>query len=88
LYFVANPNQRGNVLWQSDGTPEGTTPLYEFAAADTPRNPRNLTIWNDDLVFIGDTATGIPQLWRVNIGHLEPLVIGNVSPRGELVAVG
>jgi ELWxxDGT repeat protein len=75
-------------LWQSDGTPEGTTPLYEFAAADTPRNPRNLTIWNDDLVFIGDTATGIPQLWRVNIGHLEPLVIGNVSPRGELVAVG
>lgn len=64
VYLVDQTGARGLTLWRTNGTPDGTVPL--FAAADTQpfTDPKQLTSLGGRLYFIANDLTdGEARLW-------------------------
>ena len=52
VYFTAETRESGNELWSTDGTADGTKQLLEvFPGYTGSAGPRQLTVWNDHLIF-------------------------------------
>lgn len=72
LYFGAGgPNFSDHVLWSTDGTSEGTTPVVGLPGTDakTPKLPAAYCMIGDTLYFSAQTEGSAPysrQLWRTN----------------------
>lgn len=66
LVFVSASPDRGNELWRSDGTPEGTVPLRELVPG--PESPTFYSfrkIRGRRLLFLADDGSG-PNVWVTN----------------------
>jgi ELWxxDGT repeat protein len=67
------------VLWFSDGTGAGTTPLPNTRSDAASSNPSLLTRFNDAVVFTASGADGQPAVWRVG-PDLQPVRLHDGSP--------
>jgi ELWxxDGT repeat protein len=63
-YFAANDGVRGNELWTSDGTPEGTSLAVEIYRGGGSSNPRGLAVLGDALIFLARGRDGRLGVWR------------------------
>ncbi|HSN85659.1 MAG TPA: hypothetical protein VL025_02825, partial [Thermoanaerobaculia bacterium] len=65
LWFLAREgSSSANVLWKSDGTPQGTRRAFDLPAE--AGHPSNLTSTGSDLYFVATDAEGNRQVWRSN----------------------
>ncbi|MGQ9592058.1 MAG: ELWxxDGT repeat protein [Planctomycetota bacterium] len=62
LYFVAQPNERDQELWVSDGTPEGSRPILRLRGA-LPGGLQGVTAVGDRLFFLGRDLEHGCELW-------------------------
>ena len=70
LVFVGDQEGTGSEIWQSDGTPEGTSILFDLKPGEEGSEPESLTPAGDGLAFIADDGTG-RSLWLWD-GHGAP----------------
>jgi ELWxxDGT repeat protein len=71
IFFTANDGVHGVELWQSDGSPEGTTMMGDIYPGDLPSGPESLTVFGNRLIFSATdgSATG-RELWAVDLDIL------------------
>lgn len=63
VFFAASQPRRGNELWSTEGTPEGTSRLLEIAPGLLSSYPRELTVWNGRLYFRARDGVHGMELW-------------------------
>ncbi|MBK9490946.1 MAG: hypothetical protein IPO07_20755 [Haliscomenobacter sp.] len=61
VYFLHRNENYLMELWKTDGTPEGTTRVFEFG-----RNifPSQLSVFKNQLIFLAENNAGLSQLWK------------------------
>jgi ELWxxDGT repeat protein len=73
LFLQGSDDQNAQqVLWFSDGTGAGTTPLPNTRSDAASSNPSLLTQFHDAVVFTASGADGLPAVWRVG-PDLQPV---------------
>ncbi|MEZ4707366.1 MAG: hypothetical protein R3A44_09185 [Caldilineaceae bacterium] len=80
LYFAVN-NSDFQGLWQSDGTPSGTTLLKSFVFPAIA--PKELTVVNDKLYFIAEEVLERQELWTSNGTAQGTIRVKELAPLGE-----
>lgn len=72
LYFAAIDEDRGNELWQSDGTQEGTS-IVEDINPSGHSFPEQLTAFDGDVVFVATSSAVGRELFRLDLdsGNVE-----------------
>ena len=63
--FAAPDATGGRELWRSDGTTEGTWPLYDIAPGAPGSAPSRLTVSGSRLFFVADDGEHGQELWSV-----------------------
>lgn len=61
VYFIHRSNNYRFQLWKTDGSPEGTTQVYEFGQNVFPDQ---FAVLNNQLIFLAEDKAGLNQLWR------------------------
>lgn len=81
LFFVAPPLSflPGN-LWQSDGTPEGTVLLNDFASAVFGSSPSGLTPVGNRLFFAAETGAAGRELWTSDGTAQGTFMVQDLAP--------
>jgi ELWxxDGT repeat protein len=83
IYFSGSDSTDGYELWQSDGTPGGTTRVANINTSGGS-NPQNITVYNNRLIFSAIDGTNGLELWisdGTNAGTYKPVFPGSsVSP--------
>jgi len=75
-FFAAQTGEHGTELWYTDGTSEGTQLATDVQPGAESSNPRNLQFHDEQLFFIGASAEGIDEVWRIDL--VEP-VLGDLN---------
>jgi len=78
--FAANTLSEGFELWQSDGTPAGTTLFKEFVAGASAGNPNNLTAFNGKIVFYANNPAGQWVVWESDGTLAGTKILADIKP--------
>jgi len=87
LYFTAsasdtavNKGIKGNELWVTDGSAEGTRPVKDIAAGNAGSNPQNLIDVNGWLYFLADDGIHGNELWKTNGTDSGTVMVKDITP--------
>ncbi len=64
VYFAANDGDKGNELWVSDGTEDGTVRVRDIDSGGDNSNPGELYHWNGVIYFAASGGGKGRELWK------------------------
>src|SRR5437588_9403444 len=64
MFFTADAGGFGRELWQTDGTPQGTSLVKDINRGPGSSNPQNLTAVGNLMFFTATDPSGRNSLWR------------------------
>lgn len=80
LFFVAEDNQYGRELWQSDGTTAGTTLVKDIALGPNSAAPDALTAIDNLLYFRATDGTLGTELWKSDGTTAGTVLVKDLNP--------
>lgn len=80
LFFSENDGVHGYQLWESNGTPLGTTMVTDINPGATGFDPEILTNVNGTLFFAGTDGVHGDQLWESNGTPFGTTMITDINP--------
>lgn len=70
----------GREIWRSDGTPAGTVLVRDLATGTTPSNPRNLTLFKNEVYFFANGDGVGRELFKSNGTTDGTVLVKDIAP--------
>lgn len=80
FYFHANDGISGVELWRSDGTPSGTSLLYDIYPGNIGSQADSFYVFNNEMYFQANTPTEGTELWKTDGTPGGTLLVKNIQP--------
>ena len=85
FYFAEADDKDGFILWQSDGTIDGTTAVKQFTPSTRSFNPYSLTLFNDKLFFLAGDELSNSAIWMSDGTTTGTAILKNITPNSRLL---
>ncbi|GAB3518062.1 hypothetical protein GCM10027442_38320 [Emticicia fontis] len=80
LYFAATEREKGEELWKSDGTPEGTVMVKDIYEGSTGGTPNFMTWANGSVYFIATHPYSGRELWKTDGTSQGTVLVKDIYP--------
>ncbi|MCB0531756.1 MAG: T9SS type A sorting domain-containing protein [Saprospiraceae bacterium] len=88
VLFAAYTSEFGNEIWQTDGTPDGTTLLKDCYAGVGSGDPRSLTRLGNRLLFEAAELGQSRKIWSTDGTEAGTLILNNFTSGGRIMTHG